>query len=133
MTNSSASEDLLEKTDDCEHSPVTRALPQQTAETFERAAAIFQALGDPGRLRLLAILADEETCVSELAELLKEEVSTISHRLRLLRAEGIVQRRRQGRHIYYSLLDEHVAVLLRNAFDHAEEDTSADYKKESTK
>jgi ArsR family transcriptional regulator len=107
-------------------------LPKQTAATFERAAGIFQALGDPGRLRLLAILADEETCVSELAELLDEEVSTISHRLRLLRAESIVQRRRQGRHIYYSLLDEHVALLLRNAFDHAAEDTATEDNEEST-
>ena len=132
MNNPIAPGESLEKAEDCDHSPVTRSLPKQTAATFERAAGIFQALGDPGRLRLLAILADEETCVSELAELLDEEVSTISHRLRLLRAEGIVQRRRQGRHIYYSLLDEHVALLLRNAFDHAAEDPATKDNEEST-
>ncbi len=115
----------------CEHPPLARALPTMSLKTLERAANIFQALGDPGRLRLLAVLAEEETCVSELAQLLDEEVSTISHRLRLLRSEGIIRRRRQGRHIYYSLLDEHVVSLLRNAFEHAEEDSSGKEQKEN--
>ncbi|MCH2108814.1 MAG: metalloregulator ArsR/SmtB family transcription factor [Polyangiaceae bacterium] len=106
---------------DCEHEHGLRSVPNLAQSTLERAARIFQALGDPGRLRLLAILAQDETCVSELAALLKEELSTVSHRLRLLRAEGIVQRRRVGRHVHYSLLDHHVQELLQNAFEHAEE------------
>lgn len=88
---------------------------------FERAAALFRAAGDVPRLRLLERLAHGEHCVSELAAVMGEGLPVISQRLRVLRAEGLVERRRQGKHIYYALSDGHVAALLRNALDHASE------------
>ena len=51
-----------------------------------------------------------------------DAMSTVSQRLRLLRSEGLVRRRRDGRHIYYSLTDDHVAELVFNALEHAAED-----------
>ncbi len=84
-----------------------------------RASRIFRALGDPSRLRLLALLARGEACVGEVAEAEKEEISTISQRLRILRSEGLVSRRRQGKHIVYGLADQHVADLIYNALAHA--------------
>ena len=90
-------------------------------DTLERAAAIFRALGDPQRLRTLHALSEGELCVSEIAALDDEKISTVSHRLRLLRAEGLVRRRREARHVYYALDDDHVVELLRNALHHAEE------------
>ncbi len=104
---------------DPEHSH--RKLTTSSEAAFERAAAIFRAAGDVARLRLLAHLAESEWCVSELAESLDEGLSTVSQRLRLLRAEGLVKRRRDGRHIFYTLADRHVADLLRNALEHASE------------
>jgi DNA-binding transcriptional ArsR family regulator len=98
-----------------------RGLTAASETSFERAAAIFRAVGDVARLRLLAHLAESEWCVSELAETLGDGLSTVSQRLRLLRAEGLVRRRRDGRHIYYSLSDNHVADLIRNALEHASE------------
>lgn len=90
-----------------------------SAAAFERAAAIFRAMGDTARLRLLSQLAAGERCVTDLAE--GDGLSTVSQRLRLLRAEGLVQRRRQGKHIFYSLSDAHVAELIANALAHADE------------
>ncbi len=87
---------------------------------ISRAVRLFKALGDESRLRTLEMLMEREACVSELAEASDEQVSTVSHRLRLLHTEGLVERRRQGRHIYYSLADSHVIELVRNAIDHAE-------------
>jgi DNA-binding transcriptional ArsR family regulator len=94
-------------------------------EAFGKAAAIFRAAGDVPRLRLLAHLAESEWCVSELAESLGEALSTVSQRLRLLRVEGLVKRRRDGRHIYYTLTDRHVAELIGNALEHARETSHA--------
>ena len=99
--------------------PVPSDLPDSA---FERAASLFRAAGDPARLRLLETLSREECCVSALAEASGEGMSTVSQRLRLLRAEGLVRRRRDGRHMYYSLADDHVAALIRNALEHATED-----------
>ncbi|HJL19631.1 MAG TPA: metalloregulator ArsR/SmtB family transcription factor [Sandaracinaceae bacterium LLY-WYZ-13_1] len=88
-----------------------------------RGAAIFRAMGDPERLRLLERLAvGGEHCVSELAALFEVGMSTVSQRLRLLRAEHLVARRREGKHVYYALADDHVAALIRAALEHAAEE-----------
>ena len=86
-----------------------------------RAAAIFRALGDPSRLQLLALLSQREMCVTELTERLGDNLPAISQRLKLLRIEKIVRSRRQGKHIYYSLSDEHIKNLISNGLAHGEE------------
>lgn len=89
---------------------------------LERAAEIFRAVGDTPRLRMLERLAHEECCVTELAQEFEEEISTISQRLRLLRRENLVKRRREGKHFFYSLADEHVFSLIQTVIEHADED-----------
>lgn len=63
-----------------------------------------------------------EHCVTELAEELDEKMPTISERLRLLRTDGLVTRRREGKHMYYQLADEHVEAILKMGIAHASED-----------
>jgi ArsR family transcriptional regulator len=89
----------------------------------ERAAAIFRALGDPQRLRILVLLETAERCVSEICQLLDEPMPAISQRLRLLKSERIVRSRREGKHIYYALADDHISRLVTNAVMHAMETT----------
>jgi ArsR family transcriptional regulator len=88
---------------------------------FEKAASLFFALGDASRLRLLECLLHQEWCVTELAEELEEEISTISQRLKLLRNNGVITRRREGKHIYYQLSDQHITDLITNALAHTSE------------
>lgn len=92
--------------------------------TLEPAAQLFRALGDAPRLQLLQLLRDGERCVTELVEAVGEKFSTVSQRLRVLRSEGLVLRRRKGTHIYYALADRHVADLIANALAHADELTA---------
>ena len=91
------------------------------ALVIEQAAALFRALGDSARLSLLARLAQGEYCVTELAAATGEGLSTISQRLRTLRSERLLRRRRVGKHVYYTLADEHVALLIESALAHASE------------
>ena len=93
--------------------------PRASEEALERAAGMFRALGDTARLKLLEQLSEGEQCVSELAEASGEGLSTVSQRLRILRNEGLVSRRRQGKHIYYGVADDHVTGLVQNALEHA--------------
>lgn len=102
--------------------PAARSTVGEAA--LERAAGLFRAAGEPSRLRLLELLAQGELCVSEVASITGEELSTISQRLRVLRAEHLVSRRRDGKHIYYALADEHVAALLSAVLAHASEPAS---------
>lgn len=95
------------------------------AAACDRAAAIFRALGDPQRLRILALLRDSERCVSELCHVLNDNMPAISQRLRLLKAERIVRSRRDGKHIYYALADSHIARLVTAGLLHALEPSAA--------
>ena len=81
-------------------------------------SGLFSALGDPTRLRIVAVLATREVCVCDLAAALGVSQSAVSHQLRLLRQVGLVRPRRDGRLVYYVLDDEHVATLFRQAHDH---------------
>lgn len=98
-----------------------RLAPPVDEQSLESAARLFRAMGDTPRLRTLAMLSQGEACVSEIAALTGEELSTISQRLRVLRAENLLTRRRQGKHILYSLADQHVSGLIFNALAHATE------------
>ncbi len=102
-----------------EHS--RRPLAGADRHACERAAGIFRALGDSARLQMLALLSSGDLCVTEIADRLGDNLSAVSQRLKLLRSERIVKHRRQGKHIYYSLADRHVAQLISNALAHADE------------
>ena len=81
-------------------------------------AETFKVLGDPTRLRILFALALEELCVCDLAALNNLSVSAISHQLRSLRAMKLVKYRKEGKNVFYSLDDDHVRDLIREAHDH---------------
>ncbi len=105
----------------CDDNHERRPFVGSASLAVERAASMLRAMGDTARLRLLERLAAEELCVSEIAAASDEGLSTISQRLKTLRAEGLVTRRRDGKHIYYKLADEHVAELIRTVLEHAVE------------
>jgi len=103
------------------HAHARRVAPKPPPdEAFVRAASLFRAVGDVARLRLLHVLARDEWCVSELAAQTGTKLSTLSQQLRLLYSERIVERRRDGKHIYYRLADDHVRELVGAALEHAE-------------
>lgn len=102
------------------HPKAARPLPVDEL-SLETASRLFRALGEPSRLRLLTLLAQGPLCVSELAVIKDESISTISQRLRVLRAERLVSRTRQGKHIHYALADQHVADLVSSALAHTSE------------
>ncbi len=86
--------------------------------------AIFSALADPTRLRILEALSATELCVCDLAEVCGISQSGVSHQLRLLRDRGLVAFRRDGNRAVYRLADSHVAELLAQGLAHAAERTS---------
>lgn len=109
-------------TADCHHPPHVHApAPTYVARQVELAAAMCHALSDPSRLRLLLLLAHGERCVSELVVLEQAKLSSISARLQALHAARLVTRRREAKHVFYALADEHVHALLSNILHHAAE------------
>ena len=82
-------------------------------------AEIFRVLGDSNRVRMLHLLSTREMCVCDLAAATGIEQSAVSHNLRLLRSARIVRFRREGKQVFYTLDDDHVAGLLRQGVEHA--------------
>lgn len=85
-----------------------------------RVAETMQALATPSRLRILARLYEGPASVGEICEAVEMEGSAVSHQLRVLRHLGLVAGERDGRHVHYSLHDEHVGQLIEQAMSHVE-------------
>ena len=88
--------------------------------TANRLAEVFKALSDPNRLRLISLLLENEVCVHTLEAVLGMSQSAISHQLRHLRQLDLVRFRKEGRHVYYALDDEHVRELFKQGLLHVE-------------
>ena len=112
-----ASTTLLPVTDVSACSPPLVGTPLDLAQAAPLAAR-FKALGDPGRLRLLSLIAAHEAgqaCVCDLTGPLGLSQSTVSHHLKVLREAGLVAGERRGTWVHYSLvpgaLDDLMGVL----------------------
>jgi ubiquinone/menaquinone biosynthesis C-methylase UbiE len=75
-------------------------------------AALFQALADPTRLRILALLRAMELSVGELAQLLGQSQPRVSRHVRILSDSGLVGRRKEGSWVYLQLADPGRTVSL---------------------
>lgn len=91
---------------------------QMEQETLHDLAALFKVFGDPTRIRILYALSCEELCVQDIADKLTMTQSAISHQLRILKQTALVKFRRDGKTIYYSLADDHVATIMAQGLEH---------------
>jgi len=89
-------------------------------------ADFFKVFGDATRIRILFALQQQEMCVCDLAAILDMTQSAISHQLRILKMNFLVKNRRNGKVIYYSLDDSHIAEIFTTALAHQHEDMSRD-------
>lgn len=82
--------------------------PVLSDEEAAASAAVFAALGDPARVRIVNLLATSESavCVCELVEPLSLSQPTVSHHLKKLTEAGLLEREQRGRWAYYSLSGE---------------------------
>ena len=80
-------------------------------KTLELIAERFRLLGDPVRLRLLQSLEGGERSVADLVASSGAAQASVSKHLQLLLRGGLVQRRRQGMYVYYSVSDERVFAI----------------------
>ena len=84
-------------------------------------AELFKIFGDSTRLRIINILLDKEASVSDIANSLSVSQSAVSHQLRVLKASKLVKYRKDGKEVYYSLLDGHVEEIFKLGCEHINE------------
>ncbi|HYN43213.1 MAG TPA: metalloregulator ArsR/SmtB family transcription factor [Thermoanaerobaculia bacterium] len=96
--------------------PTRPRIPAAKADRAERLADLFHALSDPTRIRILAALRNGEQCVCNLTGLLVAQQSRLSFHMKTLKDAGLVNDRREGRWIHYSL-DPDAVEEVREALE----------------
>jgi ArsR family transcriptional regulator len=90
-------------------------------EELDSVADFFKMFGDNTRLKIMLALQQSELCVMDISEALSMTQSAISHQLKVLKQQDLVKARRDGKTIFYSLADDHIATILSTGIDHIEE------------
>ena len=89
-----------------------------TPEIASDLANLFDALSDPTRVSIIAMLVEGEVGVGEMVERLGLTKSAVSHQLRGLRDKRFIRTRKQGRNVFVCLDDEHVMELFQRGLAH---------------
>ena len=95
---------------------VLEAMPEE--DDLYSLADFFKVFADSTRIRILYVLLCSEPCVCDLAQLLNMPQPAISHQLRILKQMDLVRTRRDGKTVFYSLADDHIASILRMGMEH---------------
>lgn len=89
---------------------------EQMRQAATETAAVLRSLSHPDRLMLLCQLSQGELSVGELEEMLGIQQPNLSQQLGVLRAERLVDTRREGKRIFYSVKDPKVLHLLSTLY-----------------
>ena len=82
---------------------------------------LFKIFGDSTRIKIINILLDEELCVNDIANKINVSQSAVSHQLRILKSSKLVNYRKVGNMIYYSLADDDMEKIFRMGCEHINE------------
>jgi DNA-binding transcriptional ArsR family regulator len=88
------------------------ALSHLDLPMLERAAKVLRVLAHPERLQLVDLLLRRPVAVGELARLIGRPQAVVSQHLTNMRAHGIVESRRAGRHVHYYVINPNAEALL---------------------
>lgn len=89
--------------------------------TAAHIADLFSAFSDTSRVRIISAIIEQEMKISDLSALIGLTESAISHHMRGLRQLKIVQARRDGKEVFYSIVDPHLIALFKQGIDHVKE------------
>jgi DNA-binding transcriptional ArsR family regulator len=91
---------------------------QKAEISFSRLSQVLSLAGNDVRMKMLYLLEEEnELCVCDLADILEMTIPAVSQHLRKLKDGNILQTRRSGQTIYYSLKEEHLEII-KPLFEH---------------
>jgi len=97
-------------------------LPILDEYTAAHVAELFRTFSDTSRVRILSVIVEQEMNISSLAELVGVTESAISHHMRGLRQMKIVRARRDGKEVFYSVIDPHIIALFQQGVKHVKDE-----------
>lgn len=90
-------------------------------DTLFDLAELFKIFGDSTRIKILFVLLEQSMSVNQITQTLNMTQSAVSHQLRILKTNGLVKYKREGKSLIYSLADDHVTSILNQGLDHIAE------------
>ncbi|PVY33986.1 DNA-binding transcriptional ArsR family regulator [Williamsia muralis] len=93
-------------------------------QVLDAAGELLRALSAPVRIAIVLELLSGGRCVHELVGALSVPQPLISQHLRVLKSAGVVEGRRSGREVLYTLVDDHLAHIVTDAIAHATEEST---------
>ena len=84
-------------------------------------AELFKVFADSTRMKIIYALMENELCVCDIANIVGTTHSAISHQLRILKQSKLVEYRKDGKVVYYSLDDDHISQIVKKGREHIEE------------
>ncbi len=88
---------------------------------YEVMSMLFKMVSDPTRLKIISVLLDRELCVCDLMVITGMSQSAVSHQLAKLKQTRLVRTDKRGKNVFYTLKDDHVRQIFRQALKHARE------------
>lgn len=88
------------------------------SEVYNDLALLFKMFADPTRLKIFTALSKQTMSVDDLRTVVGMTQSAISHQLSSLRKLNLVKVKKEGKYSYYSLADDHVMQIFKQALDH---------------
>lgn len=102
-------------------------------DRFTVVAEIAKQLGDSARLRIFWILCHYEECVINISALMDMSSPAVSHHLRILKDNGLIESRREGKEVYYKARDTEICRLLHQMIEEVMEIACPEKSSESSK
>jgi DNA-binding transcriptional ArsR family regulator len=90
--------------------------------TAAHVAELFRSFSDTSRVRILFAIIGQEMNTSKLAELIGLTESAVSHHLRSLRQQRLVESRRVRKEVFYQVNDEHIISLFQQGVKHIQDE-----------
>ena len=112
----------------CEHESEHEALVQRakkavpSGEIVKTMCEMLKILGEPSRMKIIFALMEGEMCVQHLVEAVDGNQSAVSQQLKVLKSGKLINIRREGKNILYSIADEHVYKIVEMSKEHAIEE-----------
>ena len=97
---------------------ITGSIPSINEDQLTELSDILRLMGDSSRLKIIIACLKKSICVTDISEKTGLSQALVSHHLRLLRATGLLNAKRQGRQIFYTVSGDYVRCILVDLIRH---------------
>jgi len=95
--------------------PIIETMPEDS--TLQSVADTLKQLADPSRLKIFWLLCHTHQCVANIAAAVNMSSPAVSHHLRLLKAQGLIESERHGKEMFYKATDSVLAQSLHHTIE----------------